>query len=150
VKLHESVELILKQKASPQVHSITPEATVFEALEEMVDKNIGALVVMDGITFVGLVSERDYARKVILKGRASKEMKVQEIMSSPGVTVDTRTTIDDCMRLMTEERCRHVVVVNGDSIAGVVSLGDLVNWIIVAQDQTIHQLEDYICGRYPA
>ena len=149
MKLHESVELILKQKGS-HVHSINPEATVFEALEEMVDKNVGALVVMDGTSFVGLVSERDYARKVILKGRSSKEMKVHEIMATPATSVDTRTKIDDCMRLMTEERCRHVLVVNGDSLAGVVSLGDLVNWIIMAQDQTIHQLEDYICGRYPA
>src|SRR5687767_7754466 len=115
----------------------------------MVDKNIGALVVMDGISFVGLVSERDYARKVILKGRSSKEMKVHEIMSRPGVTVDTGTKIDDCMRLMTEERCRHVVIVDGESLAGVVSLGDLVSWIIMAQDHKINQLEDYICGKYP-
>jgi len=149
VKLHESVELILKQKGS-HVHSITPEATVYEALEKMVDKNVGALVVMDGISFVGLISERDYARKVILRGGSSREMKVYDIMSTPGVTVDTRTKIDDCMRLMTEERCRHVVVLDGDSIAGVVSLGDLVNWIIMHQDLTINQLEDYICGRYPS
>jgi len=149
VKLHESVELILKQKGS-RVYDISPHVTVYEALETMVEMDIGALVVMQGTDLVGLISERDYARKVILKGRSSKEMKVHEVMSSPAVTVNVRTTIDECMRLITDERCRHLVVVEEDRVAGVVSIGDLVNWIITAQDLTIHQLEDYISGRYPA
>jgi CBS domain-containing protein len=149
VKLHECVELILKQKGS-HVHSISPQATVYEALKEMADKNIGALLVMQGTDLVGLFSERDYARKVILKGRSSKEMEVHEIMSSPAVTVDMKTQIDGCMHLMTDKRCRHLVVMDAGRVAGLVSIGDLVNWIISAQDLTIHQLEDYIYGRYPA
>ena len=149
MKLHDSVGLILKQKGS-QVYSIAPHATVYEALEMMADKGIGALAVMDGADLVGIISERDYARKVVLDGRSSKEMKVHEIMSSPAVTVNPKTTIDECMRCMTDERCRHLPVVEGGRVVGVVSIGDLVNWIITAQDFTIHQLEDYISGKYPA
>ena len=149
MKLLDSVESILKHKGS-QVFSITREVTVYEALEQMADKDIGALVVMDGSNLVGLVSERDYARKVFLQGRSSREMKVHEIMSSPGVTVNPRTTVDECMRRMTDERCRHLAVVEGGRVVGVVSIGDLVNWIITAQDLTINQLQDYICGKYPA
>jgi CBS domain-containing protein len=148
MKLFESVGQILRQKGS-LVHDISPDLTVYEALERMVAKNIGALVVMSGADLVGLVSERDYARKVILKGRSSREMKVHEIMTSPPVTVNRGTTIDECMRLITEERCRHLVVVEGQTVVGLVSIGDLVNWIITAQDFTIHQLQDYISGKYP-
>lgn len=149
VKLHDSVELILKHKGS-HVYSISPQATVYQALEQMADKDIGALVVMLGANLVGVISERDYVRKVILKGYSSKELQVQEIMTSPAVTVGLRTTVDECMHLITSERCRHLTVVDGERVVGVVSIGDLVNWIITAQDRTIHQLEDYICGKYPA
>jgi CBS domain-containing protein len=150
VKLHDSVERILRQKGS-HVHSISPHVTVYEALEKMADEDIGALVVMDGPDFVGLVSERDYVRKVILKGHSSRELKVHEIMSGPAVTVSLSTTVDECMRRMTNERCRHLPVVEeGSRVVGVVSIGDLVNWIITAQDFAIHQLEDYISGKYPA
>jgi CBS domain-containing protein len=148
VKLADAVGLILKQKGS-QVHSIPPDVTVFEALQKMADHNVGALVVMQGSDLVGLVSERDYARKVILKDRSSKEMKVHEIMSSDVVTVNPRATIDECMYRMTDKRCRHLPVVDEGRIVGVVSIGDLVNWIITAQDTAIHQLEDYITGKYP-
>ena len=149
MKLLDAVESILKHKGS-QVYFITPEVTVYEALEQMADKDIGALVVMDGNDLVGLVSERDYARKVFLQGRSSREMKVHEIMSSPAITVNPRTTVDECMRRITDERCRHLTVVEGGRVVGVVSIGDLVNWIITAQDLTINQLQDYICGKYPA
>ena len=149
MKLLDRVELILKQKGS-QVYSIPPHVTVYEALEKMADSGIGALVVMDGTDLVGIISERDYARKVILDGRSSKEMKVHEIMSSPAVTVNLRTTVDECMQRMTDKRCRHLPVVEGARVVGVVSLGDLVHWIITAQDRTIRQLEDYITGGYPA
>ena len=149
MKLYDPVALILRQKGS-QVHSIGPQATVFEALEVLADKNIGALAVMDGTDLVGIVSERDYARRVFIKGRSSKDMLVHEIMSSPAVTVDPKTTVDDCMRCMTDQRIRHLVVMEDGKVVGLVSIGDLVNWIITAQDVTIHQLEDYISGKYPA
>ena len=148
MKLLDSVESILRYKGS-EVYSITSQVTVYEALEQMADKNIGALVVMDGSDLVGVFSERDYARKVILKDRSSREMKVHEIMSSPVVTVNLKTTVDECMQRMTDRRCRHLPVVEGGRVVGVVSIGDLVNWIITAQDLTIHQLEDYITGKYP-
>jgi CBS domain-containing protein len=149
VELHDSVALILKHKGS-QVYSIAPHDTVYAALEKLAEKNIGALVVMEGADLVGIISERDYVRNVILKGRSSKEMTVDEIMSSPAVTVNPRTTIDECMRCMTDKRCRHLPVVEEGRVVGVVSIGDLVNWIITAQDFTIHQLQDYISGKYPA
>jgi len=148
VKLNDSVGLILKEKGS-LVHSISPDATVYEALEKLAERDIGALVVMDGIELVGVFSERDYVRKVILKGRSSREMKVHEIMSSPVVTVARTTTVDECMYLMTSKRCRHLPVVEETRVIGVVSIGDLVNWIMSVQDLTIHQLEDYITGKYP-
>jgi CBS domain-containing protein len=115
----------------------------------MADKDVGALVVMDGPALVGVISERDYARKVILKDRSSKEMKVREIMSTPAVTVAVSTPVNECMCRMTDNRCRHLPVLDGDALLGVVSIGDLVNWTIRAQDVTIHHLEDYISGRYP-
>ncbi len=149
MKLVDRVELILKRKGS-EVHSITPEVTVYEALEKMAVNGIGALLVMDGTDLVGIISERDYARKVILAGRSSKDMKVHEIMSSPAVTVNLKTTIDECMERMTDKRCRHLPVVEGGRIVGVVSIGDVVHWIITAQDLEIRQLEDYIAGKYPA
>jgi CBS domain-containing protein len=149
MKLLDPVELILKEKGS-QVYSISPHVTVYEALEKMADNGIGALVVMDGNDLVGIMSERDYARKVVLDGRASREMKVREIMSSPAVTVNLKTTVDECMQRMTDKRCRHLPVVERGQVVGVVSIGDLVHWIITAQDHTIRQLENYISGKYPA
>ena len=149
MKLYDSVALILRQKGS-DVHSISPNVTVYEALEKLAEKDIGALVVMDGPELVGVLSERDYVRKVFIKGRSSKEMMVHEIMSSPVVTVNVSTTVDECMRQMTDERCRHLPVVEQGRVVGVVSIGDLVNWIITTQDHTINQLQDYISGKYPA
>ena len=148
MKLNDAVELILKRKGS-QIHSVSPDVAVYDALEKMAEKNIGALVVMDGTDLVGVFSERDYARKVILKDRSSRDMKVHEVMSSPVVTVTPRTTVDECMYRMTSERCRHLPVVEGGTVVGVVSIGDLVNWIMTAQEATIHHLEDYITGKYP-
>ena len=149
MKLHDSVEVILRHKGS-QVYSIFPDVTVYKALEVMADKDIGALVVMNGAELVGVMSERDYVRKVILKGFSSKEITVEDIMSTPVISVNLKTTVDACMRLMRDERCRHLPVVEDGRVIGVVSIGDLVNWIIEAQDHTIHQLEDYISGKYPA
>jgi CBS domain-containing protein len=149
VKLNDTVEQVLKRKGF-QVHSTAPDATVYEALQKMSDEDIGALVVIDGTSVVGVFSERDYARKVVLKDRSSRELKVHEIMSSPIVTVTPKTTIDDCMYCMTTYRSRHLPVVDDGAVVGLVSIGDLVNWVMSAQDLTIHQLEDYITGKYPA
>jgi CBS domain-containing protein len=149
VKLHDSVERILNKKGS-EVFSIRPDATVYEALEMLEERNIGALLVMADETLVGLLSERDYVRKVKLKGYSSTDLKVEEIMSTPVVTVSPKTTVDECMQCMTNKRCRHLPVVDEGKVVGMVSIGDLVNWIMSVQDVTIHQLEDYICGKYPA
>jgi CBS domain-containing protein len=148
VKLNDSVALILDRKGS-EVHRISPDATVYEALELLADKGIGALVVMDGTALVGVFSERDYARKVILKDRSSRDLKVHEIMSSPVVTVNRNATVDECMYLMTSKRFRHLPVVEDERVVGLVSIGDLVNWVIRAQDFAIGQLQDYITGKYP-
>ena len=137
---------ILRHKGA-NVWTVPPDATVFEAIQQMADKNVGALLVMDKNKLVGIVSERDYTRKVALKGKSSKELKVREIVSTP-ITVTPQQSVEECMRLMTEKRVRHLTVLEGDKIAGVVSIGDLVNWIISAQTMTIRQLETYISG-YP-
>jgi CBS domain-containing protein len=149
MKLQDSVERILSRKGS-QVYSVAPDATVYHALEKLAEKDVGALVVTDGAELVGVISERDYVRKVILKGFSSRDLQVRDIMSSPAITVDPTTTVDACLQCMTANRCRHLPVVNGGKVVGVVSIGDLVNWVISVQDVTIHQLEDYICGKYPA
>jgi CBS domain-containing protein len=149
VKLYDTVQLVLRRKGS-DVYSIPPNATVYEALETLAEKNVGALLVMEGTELVGILSERDYVRKVILKGHSSRDLEVSEIMSSPAVTVDPKTTIDECMQRMTHMRCRHLPVVEDGRVLGVVSIGDLVNWVITVQDETIHHLENYITGKYPA
>lgn len=129
-----------------QAFSISPEATVFEAIEMMAAKNIGALLVTENSKLVGIISERDYTRKVALKGKSSKETPVREILSGQIVQVTPAHTVEECMRLMTDYRIRHLPVLEGDRIAGVVSIGDLVNAIISAQSTTIHQLQTYISG----
>lgn len=149
MKLQDSVDRILRQKGAG-VYSISPDETVYEALEALEKHNVGALLVMAGDTLVGLLSERDYVRKVKLRGHSSTDMKVSEIMSSPVLTVTSTATVDECMHCMTNKRCRHLPVVDEGKVVGVLSIGDLVNWIMTAQDATIHQLEDYICGKYPA
>lgn len=127
---------------------ISPEATVFDAIQLMADKNIGALLVTKGDELIGILSERDYTRKVVLKGRASKDTPVREILSGHVIHVSPDHTVDECLKLMTEHRVRHLPVLDNNKIVGVVSIGDLVNWIISAQTSTIHQLETYITG-YP-
>jgi CBS domain-containing protein len=126
--------------------SISPDATVFEAILMMTDKNVGALLVTENGKLVGIISERDYTRKVVVKGKASKTTAVKEILSSHVVHVSPAHTVEDCMRLMTDHRFRHLPVLDGDEIAGIISIGDLVNWIISAQHTTISQLQTYITG----
>lgn len=142
-----TINEILRQKGVA-VWTIRPDATVFEAIQMMADKNIGALLVTEKEKLVGLVTERDYTRKVALKGKSSKDLKVREILSEHLTHVSPAHSIEDCMRLMTERRMRHLPVLEGGAIKGVVSIGDLVNWIISAQTTTIRQLENYIKG-YP-
>ena len=138
---------ILTHKGS-QAWSIGPNATVFDAIQMMSDKNIGALLVIEGDQLVGIITERDYTRKVALKGKVSKQTAVKEILTGQVVKVHPDTTVEECMRLMTDHRVRHLPVLEGSNIVGIISIGDLVNWIISAQTSTIHQLQTYISG-YP-
>ena len=128
------------------VWQIAPDATVYEALELMAEKDIGALPVVEGGHVVGIFSERDYARGVVLKGKTSKDTSVQELMTSPVLYVMPEQTIDDCMALMTEKRVRHLPVLDGEELVGIVTIGDVVRRIISEQDYTIGQLEKYIRG----
>ena len=138
---------ILAHKNS-ELWSISPDATVFEAIQMMADRNIGALPVIASGKLLGVVSERDYTRKVALKGKSSKETTVREILTSP-VIASPSDTVEECMKLMTNHRVRHLLILQGDEVIGLVSIGDLVNWVITAQSVTINQLESYITGHYP-
>jgi CBS domain-containing protein len=140
-----TISEILNHKGG-QVWSVSPEEMVFDAIQLMADKNIGALLVIESGRLVGILTERDYTRKVALKGKSSKQTAVKEILSGHIIHVTPDHTIEDCMRLMTEHRVRHLPVLDGDRIMGVVSIGDLVNWIITAQSSTIQQLQTYISG----
>ncbi len=126
--------------------TVSPDTTVFEAIQLMAEKNIGALLVTREAKLAGIISERDYTRKVVLKGRSSKDTRVNEILSGQVVSVTPDHTVEQCLRLMTENRVRHLPVLQGQEILGVISIGDLVNWVISAQNSTIHQLETYITG----
>ena len=141
------IQEILNHKGGT-VWCISPEAMVFDAIQLMADKNIGALLVTQNNKLIGIMSERDYTRKVALKGKSSKQTPVKEILSNQIIHVTPAHTVEDCLRLMTDHRIRHLPVIEADKILGVVSIGDLVNWVISAQTSTIHQLETYISG-YP-
>ena len=144
-----TVDEILDRKQS-EVWSVSPDTTVYQAIQLMAEKNVGALPVLDGTRLVGIVSERDYTRKVILMGRSSRETAVREIMSRDLVLASLGDSIVECMRVMTQRKVRHLPVVDGPTMLGIVSIGDLVNWIISAQTAAIDQLESYITGAYPA
>ncbi|HET7624774.1 MAG TPA: CBS domain-containing protein [Verrucomicrobiae bacterium] len=142
---HGTIHEILSHKGS-NVWTVTPDTMVFDAIKLMAEKNIGALAVVENSRLTGMFTERDYTRKVALKGRSSRELKVRDIFSPNIARVTPNESVEDCMRLMTEHRVRHLPVVKGNELSGIVSIGDLVNWIISAQTTTISQLETYISG----
>lgn len=141
-----TIGTILHHKGTT-VWTISPHATVFEAIKLLAEKNIGALPVMEGNKLIGIFSERDYTRKVALEGKTSHNTKVREIITTAVATLSPHGTIEDAMRLMTERRIRHLPVVDDDRMVGLISIGDLVNWIMSAQNATIDQLESYVAGR---
>ena len=139
------ISALLHHKGSAVWH-ISPEATVFDAIQLMADKDIGALPVMSGGRLAGIFTERDYTRKVALAGKTSKQTSVKEILSPDVITVAPEDPVEECMRLMTEHRIRHLPVLQNDEIVGIISIGDLVNWTISMQDAAIAQMENYISG----
>ena len=142
----ESVANILKAKGDRSVYTIAPTAPVLDAVKLMAEKNIGSLVVMEGETVAGIITERDYARKIVLMARSSRDTAVREIMTSPAMHVSPAQRSEECMALMTENRVRHLLVMSGGKLIGVVSIGDLVKNIISQQKFVIRQLEHYITG----
>ena len=149
IRLQEPIGSLLHAKGSV-VWSISPDATVYEALQQMAEKRVGALVVLKGGRLEGIISERDYARKVILVGKSSQDTRVREIMTTPAPSIGPEQPVDECMRMMTSERVRHLAVIERGEVVGIVSIGDLVSWIISSHEQTIHHLQSYITGAYPA
>jgi len=147
-RFEEPVRSLLGKK-SPVVWSISPEGTVYQAIQLMSEKHIGCLLVLSGGHLTGIVTERDYARKVVLMGRSSQQTHVRDVMTKPVLFVREDDTLDGVMRLMTSRRLRHLPVLRNDEVVGLVSMGDLVSWLIDAQHQTIEHLRNYINGSYP-
>jgi CBS domain-containing protein len=141
------VAQILRSKSDPTVYSVVPTASMFDALTLMAEKNIGALLIMEGETIVGMLSERDYARKVVLMGRSSKETPVRDVMTRPVLYVGPQQSTEECMALMTEKRLRHLPVLEDGKVIGLISIGDLVKDIISEQIFVIEQLQYYISGQ---
>jgi len=143
-----SVGLVLKRKGS-EVWFVAPDQTVYEAIHKMADKGVGALLVMSADKLVGIISERDYARKVILKGKSSRTTLVRDIMASPVIFVSPDHAVDECMSIITKSRIRHLPVIENEKVLGVVSIGDLVKWLVSEQEETIEHLHNYISAKYP-
>lgn len=141
---------MLLERKGRDVYSVAPGASVFEAIQEMSERGVGALVVLDGDALAGIISERDYTRKVILQGRASRETRVEEIMTPDVITASPELTLEQAMRLVSERRIRHLPVTSGGKVIGVVSIGDLVKTLLSLQKETIEQLQHYIGGGYMA
>jgi len=148
LKLSATVDAILKEKGSALWH-VAPRQTVYDAVVMMAEKGVGALLVVSEGKLVGVLSERDYARKVILKGKSSATTFVEEIMSSPVIYVTPRHRVDECMEIMTKQRIRHLPVMEGERLLGIVSIGDLVRSALSEQEETIQHLHNYITAKYP-
>ncbi len=147
--INTTVSSILDFKPA-RLWSVDPDTTVYDAIALMAEKNVGALPVMKAGRLLGMLSERDYTRKIVLRGRASRETKVGDIMTSDVVTVGPQELVVNCMQMMTDNRVRHLPVMDGSEVLGLVSIGDLVNWIIGVQANAIDDLERYVTGAYPA
>jgi CBS domain-containing protein len=146
MKVLDCVSMLLRQKGS-DIFSLPSGASVYSAIELMADKHVGALLVIDDASLVGIISERDYARKIVLQGKSSKDSYVREIMTPSPITIRCDTSVEEAMRIMTDNRIRHLPVIDSAGhVAGVLSIGDLVNWIVTLQDETIAHLEHYIAG----
>jgi CBS domain-containing protein len=144
-----TIEVILNNKARA-IWSVSPDATVYDAIALMAEKNVGALLVMESDQLVGIISERDYSRKVMLKGKTSRNSFVHEIMTTELTTAHPSETVQECLQFMTDKHIRHLPVLADGKLLGVISIGDLVKHVISAQSATLEQLKDYIAGGYPS
>lgn len=148
IKLSGGVGSVLKRKGS-EVWSVTPDQTVYDAIERMAEKGVGALLVLSAGKLVGIISERDYTRKVILKGKFSKMTLVNEIMTCPVIFVTPDQAVDECMDVITRNHIRHLPIMENNKVLGIVSIGDLVKWVVSEQEETIEHLQNYISAKYP-
>jgi CBS domain-containing protein len=149
MKINDTIGVLLGCRPERKVLSIEPEQSVYEALQMLARYDVGVLLVCKDDRLVGIFSERDYARKGILGGHTSRETTVSQLMTSPVISINPKHTVDECMTLMTQHDFRHLPVVQNDAVVGVISIGDLVKWVISGQEQTIQALEGYIAGAYP-